>query len=228
MKKYIERESRKKTRLPMSLYNKLKELSYRIGMPVSKVALLMVADTVEYGQDTGKLNYTRNKRRKWKEDNEDKKYKEVNIPINSYLKNCIYAIDYNSVNEFMIDCIDYQIKNNFKHIIERKIQKFSTQKRITHTTSAVFLNRGKKSNENSDEVTLNEKFKESMYSDEVKEKYKLEPPIKKYLQTKAKQYDISENALIMYYASKEINRILSESEKQNEIYHNSDDLDFDY
>ena len=226
MKKSVEKGSRTKIRLPKKQYNKLKELAGRIGMPVAKIVSLMIIDTIEYGRDTDALDYTQNSRRTW--DDSKVNVHDINIFIDQYFKNYIYSIKYGSVNEFAIDCIDYQIKKNFKHIIDCKIPYYSTSKRIHHSTDAVYSNRGKKSKKNSDKEMPDRKFKESMYSDEVKEKYKLEPPVKKYLQIKAKQYNISENTLIMYYASKEINRILSERNRQAEIYQNPNDLDFDY
>lgn len=207
MKKYVDKESRLKVSLPINLYEKLDELSIRMGMPKAKIALLMVADTVEYGQEPDKLTYNHSKRRKCKDmgkcndmekEDMENKYRNLNIPINSYLKNCILNIGYNSFNEYIIDSIEYQMKENFKNIVDCIIRTRSKDKRIFHTRNRY---------------------------DKYKENHKPIAQVKTYLQTKAKQYDTSENALIMYYASKEINRILSERNIQADIYQHPDKFD---
>lgn len=213
---------RTKIRIPLKQYKVLKELADLSGLPVSTLLSLLISDFMDCPTEHEITVNSTN--RSWKEkDSTVKSYTEINIVIAYKYRNKVAEIieqakeGHYSFNEFIIECIEHKINEDFINIINNKGRIYSEAQRIHNSTNVTYTNKD----------GINSKIKQQMYSDEAKEQYPL-AAIQEYIRFKARQYNTTPKRLTNYYAMKEINHILAENEYERDIFMNPKDYEEDY
>ncbi len=198
------RRIRTKVRIPLREYKKLEELAMLLNIPPT--TLLTIAMWTIYERlDPRRIEA--NPPRKWK-GTED--YQEINMYTSYIIKDEIEKIKKYSFNEFIIDCINYLIDDEFKNILLYKGSFFSTAHRIK-----------KSMNIDSDEERCTERYS-ARYSENAKKKYPCSS-VQEFVRNKADHYRTSKSGLIKYYVAKEVNRIIQDNPDQQNLYTNPTD-----
>lgn len=217
----MENKYRTKARIPNSLYRQLKILAEAMDIAVGNLLQMIVSDTIEYARDTKYINVTPDdKPRKWKTENNDSmdNFKTVNFKADNNMRDYIDEVRkatgqaHYSLNEFVIDSIQYQLENNFSSVIKNRGQEYITALRINHASDThVVYKSGKEKN--------------GLYSEDAKKKHPVKPCVTEYIKKKSEEYDAPKKAVVLYYATKEINRIIEKSEEERKLYGDPDYYD---
>lgn len=188
--------------IPNPLYNDVKKLAVKIGLPIASLVSMMITDTLL----SSNLVIERENRKLRRA----KTYKVIHIMLDEYYceKCMLELLDKENEksgkykytqNEFILDCIKYKLAE-FNTICKLRDKENEKRRRIN-----------------------TEKEIEHNFSKDVKEKYKKISPLEAYIRNKATIWGVNIDAIKKYYLAKQINAILEEHEYEQTVFANEEE-----
>ncbi len=178
--------------LPIKMYNDVKRLALKIGMPSASLISAMIID-VFIRRDS--MEFEHEKRKSGKRN-------LIHIKLDDNMYNDIFDYytnvlsNYKTFTELALDCIEYQLKKRFDTILEVDNPVHVANKRISNTI---------------DSETKN-------IDNEVRENHKVNHPVEDYLNLKSCESGVSKNILKKFYVTRAINDIIKVNEDEREDF----------